>query len=65
MSRRTSLLYVGTDVPVRNLHSIPDVLVDTLEEVERLTGWTSLLLVGGPNPERGGQIASFVCVSCT
>ena len=42
------------------LNALPPILQATIEEIERVTGLRSLLLIGGPIPARDGKIATHL-----
>ena len=42
------------------MNALPPVLQAALEEVERVTGLKSLLLVGGPIPALDGKISTHL-----
>ena len=42
------------------IDALPPVLQTALEEIERVTGLKSLLLIGGPIPTQGGNISTHL-----
>ena len=54
------MVIYGSNVTFSYLNSLPPLLQGTLEEIERVTGLKSLLLIGGPIPAQDGKIATHL-----
>lgn len=61
VQRSVSVPYrkVPVSSSVSCINALPQVLQTALEEVERITGLKSVLLIGGPIPSLDGQISTF------